>query len=52
MNTLNDARRILAELTFELDARADIERQVGTPSILCPDCGTHGFVTNGQWVAA
>lgn len=23
-----------------------------TPSILCPDCGTHGFVTNGQWVAA
>ena len=29
MDTLNDARRILAELTFEFDARADIERQVG-----------------------
>lgn len=23
-----------------------------TPSILCPDCGTHGFVTNGKWVPA
>lgn len=23
-----------------------------TPSILCPDCGTHGFVTDGKWVAA
>lgn len=23
-----------------------------TPSILCPDCGTHGFVRNGRWVAA
>lgn len=22
-----------------------------TPSILCPDCGTHGFVTEGKWVA-
>ena len=21
-----------------------------TPSILCPDCGTHGFITNGRWV--
>lgn len=23
-----------------------------TPSILCPDCGTHGFITNGRWVDA
>lgn len=22
------------------------------PSILCPDCGTHGFVTDGEWVSA
>lgn len=22
-----------------------------TASILCPDCGLHGFVTNGEWVA-
>jgi hypothetical protein len=22
-----------------------------TPSILCPDCGLHGFVTNGWWRA-
>lgn len=22
------------------------------PSILCPDCGTHGFVTNGRWTDA
>ena len=22
------------------------------PSILCPDCGTHGFITDGQWVNA
>jgi hypothetical protein len=21
------------------------------PSISCPDCGTHGFVTNGVWEA-
>lgn len=21
------------------------------PSILCPDCGTHGFVTDGKWRA-
>ena len=20
-----------------------------TPSILCPDCGTHGFITEGRW---
>lgn len=20
-----------------------------TPSILCPDCGTHGFITDGRW---
>ena len=20
------------------------------PSILCPDCGLHGYVTNGTWV--
>lgn len=23
-----------------------------TPSILCPDCGTHGSVTNGRWADA
>lgn len=23
-----------------------------TPSVLCADCGTHGFITNGQWVPA
>lgn len=23
-----------------------------TPSILCPDCGTHGFITNGSWAEA
>ena len=23
-----------------------------TPSLLCPDCGTHGFVRRCQWVAA
>lgn len=21
------------------------------PSILCPDCGTHGFIRNGRWVS-
>lgn len=21
-----------------------------TPSILCPDCGPHGFITEGRWV--
>jgi hypothetical protein len=23
-----------------------------TPSILCPDCGTHGFVREGRWVSS
>lgn len=23
-----------------------------TPSILCPDCGDHGFVTDGRWIGA
>lgn len=23
-----------------------------TPSVLCSACGTHGFITAGQWVAA
>lgn len=23
-----------------------------TPSILCPDCGTHGFITDGRWADA
>jgi hypothetical protein len=22
------------------------------PSILCPDCGTHGFIRNGRWIEA
>lgn len=22
-----------------------------TPSIRCPDCGTHGFITDGRWWA-
>lgn len=22
------------------------------PSILCPDCGTHGFIRDGRWVEA
>lgn len=22
-----------------------------TPSVLCPDCGLHGFITAGRWVA-
>lgn len=23
-----------------------------SPSILCPDCNTHGFVTDGRWIPA
>ncbi len=23
-----------------------------TPSILCPDCDTHGFIRDGRWVSA
>lgn len=23
-----------------------------SPSLLCRGCGTHGFITNGQWVPA
>lgn len=31
--------------------QADAKTTV-SPSILCPDCGTHGFVRDGRWVAA
>lgn len=27
------------------------DRSTVTPSILCPDCGTHGYVENGAWRA-
>lgn len=23
-----------------------------SPSLLCPNCGTHGFITDGRWVQA
>lgn len=23
-----------------------------TPSIMCPDCGLHGFITDGVWIDA
>jgi hypothetical protein len=23
-----------------------------SPSILCPDCGTHGFISGSRWVPA
>lgn len=25
------------------------ERPTVYPSVLCPDCGTHGFITDGRW---
>lgn len=28
-----------------------IEPMTVTPSIKCLRCGTHGFITNGEWVA-
>ena len=27
-------------------------RPTVTPSVLCPDCGTHGFITAGRWSCA
>jgi hypothetical protein len=27
----------------------DLRTITVTPSILCPDCGLHGFVTDGAW---
>ncbi len=27
------------------------ERPTVFPSILCEDCGTHGFITDGRWAA-
>lgn len=32
--------------TFTID---DDGQPTVTPSILCPDCGLHGFVTDGIW---
>ena len=30
----------------------DLDRLTVSPSIHCPDCGLHGFLTNGVWRAA
>jgi hypothetical protein len=35
---------------FEISGSGDEVSVV--PSILCPDCGTHGVVTDGRWTAA
>lgn len=35
--------------TIEVD---DKGRSTVTPSIACPDCGLHGFATEGQWLPA
>lgn len=29
--------------------KGPMEHLTITPSILCTDCGTHGFVTDGEW---
>lgn len=31
--------------------RNQFDRATVTPSIACPDCGLHGFVTDGAWKA-
>lgn len=40
------------QLNGVVQTPSDAERLTITPSILCPDCGTHGFVRNGRWEAA
>ena len=30
----------------------ELEPLTVTPSILCGECGLHGFITNGKWVGA
>lgn len=41
IQTYNGAHRIVVDDPLTIQ-----------PSILCSDCGTHGFVTDGQWVPA
>lgn len=38
-------------ITWSMNAIGEMRPTV-TPSIMCPDCGTHGFVRNGRWVDA
>lgn len=40
---------ICAPLLDPTGHHIDHEAKTITPSILCSDCGTHGFVTNGRW---
>lgn len=43
-------------VTYGLCPRSDCQRTHEVPtvraSILCPDCGTHGFITDGRWADA
>lgn len=39
------------QITWSPDQAGQMKSTI-TPSILCPDCGTHGFVRNGRWVDA
>ena len=33
------------------DHKVSDDGETVTPSILCPDCGLHGYWTNGKWQA-
>ena len=50
----NDARLRCAPALMIGQGHTVVTREPLTivPSILCPDCGLHGFVTNGVWVPA
>lgn len=45
---------IICAPLLQLDGGHTIDREAVTvsPSILCSDCGTHGFVRRGVWEAA
>jgi len=42
---------IICAPLLQLAHAIDNDTKTITPSVMCTDCGTHGFVTNGSWNA-
>lgn len=47
-----DKHQVMVPLDPDLEADLWHVRCSVRPSILCPDCGIHGFITDGKWVPA
>lgn len=50
-----DNTQLIVAPALQLDAGHRVEQEdplTVSPSILCPDCGLHGFIQHGRWVPA